>query len=84
MVRTLGDVVDLAGAIGIDEIGRHQIRGRDALRVGDGERRRLYRGTDRAPHVDDGKAMLEEGLGVVRLEEIAHPLSPSGYRCQYL
>src|SRR4051812_40369097 len=62
----VGDGIGLADAIGIATLIHHEIIGRDAAGVADGEREALDRMADRPPHLDDGEPALQEIVGFVR------------------
>jgi hypothetical protein len=58
--------------MGVDEVAGDQIVVGEAARVTQRQRRILHRPADRAPHVDDAEAVLQELFGV-GAEMVAHP-----------
>ena len=69
----VGDGIGLADAIGIAALIHHEISGRDAAGVADGEREALDRMADRPPHLHDGEPALQEIVGLLR-KKVAHAL----------
>src|SRR6266850_7566961 len=79
VIRVVADAVGLAHAVRIAALGADQVPGGEAARVRDGERVRLDRLVDRAPHLDDGEAPLQQGFGFAR-QQVAHALRPRPLR----
>ena len=69
----VGDGVGLPDAVGIAALGDHEVVVGDALGVGDRERKSLDRMADRAPHLHDGEAPLEQFVRLVG-QQVAHAL----------
>src|SRR5438094_6403465 len=67
--------VGLADAVRIAPLGHQQVLGHEAARVQDGERIRLDRLSDRAPHLDDREAAPEQPLRLVA-HYLPHALRP--------
>src|ERR1700686_2116900 len=58
MLRVEGHRVNLAGAVAILEVGRHEVGKAHALRVANRKRRFLHRAANRPPYVDKHEAVL--------------------------
>src|SRR6478609_7009407 len=69
----VGDGIGLADPIGIAALIHHEIIGRDAAGVTDGEREALDRVADRPPHLHDGEPALQKIVGLLR-KKVAHAL----------
>src|SRR6476646_6342856 len=77
----VGDGIGLADTLGIAALIHHEIIGRDAAGVTDGEREALDRVADRPPHLHDGEPALQQLVGLLRKKVVhaAHHLADLAY-----
>ncbi len=75
VIGVVDALIDLAGAVGIDQIADRQVARRDALRVHETQRRHLdgIMG-DVAPHIELGEALFQPRFGLVGRQQVAYPL----------
>src|SRR6202041_3549521 len=73
LAGAVGDAVNLAGAVGVAQIGGDEVVGVEGLGVAEGERRAQQRTGERPPYIVDREAVLQQ-LGGLVAHQVAHAL----------
>src|SRR4029453_10235740 len=71
VLRIVGDVIDLAGAVAIAPLHQDETFRRNGAAVADAERIGHDLAADRPPHLDDGPALVEAPLGLGVTDDVA-------------